>query len=396
MSCGCGSCMFVEYGGGATGVDSTEHDTAPAPPAPAEPRKGSKAWAINEACRIVGIAYRGIGEYDEASDCFCSASPDADYRNGGRALAFVEAAVKEKLAREKSPAPEAKGEMSPPHGIRCESCLAGAPHERDRHCYSVAQLMEHIAALRTRAREAEEREAKWRRELSAACELSERAREIVVSALNQPPEHYYDKHDNGEWSAEHIAFAIRSLFGERDEAREQRDAIRKHSEGLAHDLGKADGDRMTAFVALDTERAARLRAEAERDEAKTAAFYAFVAGSKWWEFAKTGATMWTGDVREAEEAAQERYPYAPHGLVREAEIRAKQAEERLAAAEAETTRLRVLFLDVERERNTLRASIARLVEAGDAMVHTECYDWPGHVARWLAAKADAPAAKETK
>ena len=82
-----------------------------------------------------------------------------------------------------------------------------------------AKLLAHDAALRARAREAEEREAKWRRELSAACELSERAREIVITALNQPPEHFYDKHDNGEWSAEHIAFAIRSLFRERDEAR---------------------------------------------------------------------------------------------------------------------------------------------------------------------------------
>jgi len=72
------------------------------------PRKGSKAWAIQEACRIVGIAFHGIAEYDEASDCFCSESRDEDYRNGGHALAFVEQAVKEKLAREKAPAPPAE------------------------------------------------------------------------------------------------------------------------------------------------------------------------------------------------------------------------------------------------------------------------------------------------
>lgn len=37
----------------------------------------------------------------------------------------------------------------------------------------------------------------------------------------------------------------------------------------------------------------------------------------------------------------------------------------------------------------LRARAQRLVEAGDAMVK-ECYDWPGLVSRWLAAKAETP------
>lgn len=64
-------------------------------------------------------------------------------------------------------------------------------------------------------------------------------------------------------------------------------------------------------------------------EAKAAAFYAFVAGAKWWEFEKTGATMWTSDTHKADAEAQRRYPFAPHPLVRVAEIRAEKAEREL-------------------------------------------------------------------
>ena len=35
---------------------------------------------------------------------------------------------------------------------------------------------------------------------------------------------------------------------------------------------------------------------------------AFVAGAKWWEYQKTGATMWHSDIREAEDEADRRYP----------------------------------------------------------------------------------------
>ena len=35
---------------------------------------------------------------------------------------------------------------------------------------------------------------------------------------------------------------------------------------------------------------------------------AFVAGAKWWEWHKEGATMWNSDVREAEDEAEKRYP----------------------------------------------------------------------------------------
>lgn len=35
---------------------------------------------------------------------------------------------------------------------------------------------------------------------------------------------------------------------------------------------------------------------------------AFVAGAKWWEYHKAGATMWQSDSNLAEEEAERRYP----------------------------------------------------------------------------------------
>jgi len=35
---------------------------------------------------------------------------------------------------------------------------------------------------------------------------------------------------------------------------------------------------------------------------------AFVAGAKWWEYEKEGATMWISDIRLAEKEAKKRYP----------------------------------------------------------------------------------------
>lgn len=35
---------------------------------------------------------------------------------------------------------------------------------------------------------------------------------------------------------------------------------------------------------------------------------AFVAGAKWWEFEKEGATMWPSDRNKAEAQAEKRYP----------------------------------------------------------------------------------------
>jgi hypothetical protein len=402
---------------------------SPAPPQPEPakanaPRKGSKAWAIQEACRIVGIAFHGIAEYDEASDCFCSESRDQDYRNGGHALAFVEAAVREKLAREKSPAPEATGEHkakrlaarlrmnAPPTNygdllreaadyletipeterqMRAWRKMAENPREpveckpeatgemaapavvASVYCTfrdmlgeidskttwmraSLTELEEEYVKARTRAREAEGREAKWRRELSAACELSERAREIVVSALNQPPEHYYDKHDNGEWSAEHIAFAIRSLFRERDEAREQRDDLSRENKGLRDQRDAISDQREDLANEILVERAARGKAEEYKDRLR---------GECVGTLTDVGAYM----LVDSDPTAPGEVASAIRRVARERD----QNAARLAAAEAR---------------------IARLVRAGDDLAR-----WvdPGPAVQgWAAAKADAPAAKETK
>lgn len=49
-----------------------------------------------------------------------------------------------------------------------------------------------------------------------------------------------------------------------------------------------------------------LRARAAELEAERAA--AFVAGAKWWEYTKAGATMWGTDVNKAEAEAERRWP----------------------------------------------------------------------------------------
>ena len=72
----------------------------------------------------------------------------------------------------------------------------------------------------------------------------------------------------------------------------------------------------------------------ERDEAKTAAWYAFVAGAKWWEYHSTKGTMWQSDVIKIEAEASARYPYAPHWQVRVAEIERDAARAELADAKA--------------------------------------------------------------
>ena len=57
--------------------------------------------AIREACRIVALAYRSIGDFSEPSDGFCDLCPFSDdpvsYRNAGRALEYVRLAVVAKL-----------------------------------------------------------------------------------------------------------------------------------------------------------------------------------------------------------------------------------------------------------------------------------------------------------
>ena len=56
---------------------------------------------IREACRIMALAYRSIGDFSEPSDGFCdlclfSSDPFA-YRNTGKALEYVRLAVVAKL-----------------------------------------------------------------------------------------------------------------------------------------------------------------------------------------------------------------------------------------------------------------------------------------------------------
>ena len=50
---------------------------------------------------------------------------------------------------------------------------------------------------------------------------------------------------------------------------------------------------------------------------------AFVSGAKWWEFTKTGATMWGDDQNKAREEALRRYPHAPTPM-EEAHLRENQ------------------------------------------------------------------------
>ena len=99
-----------------------------------------------------------------------------------------------------------------------ESRLAAEREAHEETTKAMNVAYEAMTATESRLAAAEAETARWRRELSAACELSERARSIVQEALNQPPEYHYDHCDNGEWSAEHAAHAIRVLFEQRDSA----------------------------------------------------------------------------------------------------------------------------------------------------------------------------------
>ena len=61
-----------------------------------------KQEAIREACSIVSLAYRSVGDYSAASDGFCDEcevkqSPLSNYSNQGFALQYVREAVLLKL-----------------------------------------------------------------------------------------------------------------------------------------------------------------------------------------------------------------------------------------------------------------------------------------------------------
>lgn len=65
----------------------------------------TRAEAIKEACSIVALAYRSIGDYSHASDGFCDKcqadrSPAWTFQNQGFALEYVRLAVLTALKRD--------------------------------------------------------------------------------------------------------------------------------------------------------------------------------------------------------------------------------------------------------------------------------------------------------
>jgi len=96
--------------------------------------------AIREACSIVAMAYRSIGDYSQPSDGFCSGCPpqehpDWNYQNAGQALQYVRTAVVRALAedghtvalecRESQPACSVCGISVTTRGELCPSCWLG-------------------------------------------------------------------------------------------------------------------------------------------------------------------------------------------------------------------------------------------------------------------------------
>lgn len=64
----------------------------------------TKESAIKEACEIVALVYKSIGDYTYSSDCFCTPAenlyayyPESSYRNSGEALWYVKNAVIKQL-----------------------------------------------------------------------------------------------------------------------------------------------------------------------------------------------------------------------------------------------------------------------------------------------------------
>lgn len=59
----------------------------------------SKLGTARRLCDLLSTTNRRLTGYDELADCFCTTIPipEADYRNDGTALAFIEAAVEAAL-----------------------------------------------------------------------------------------------------------------------------------------------------------------------------------------------------------------------------------------------------------------------------------------------------------
>lgn len=218
---------------------------------------GPTVTAGGLVCRNCG----GAGRYAGATDprdgtiewlaCPCTApAPPQPERTAE--TCFCGHCEYERDRRESPPAPpaEAKGEMTPPHGIRCDRCLAGVPHERDRHCYSIAQLMEHIAALRTRAREAESFAAHWIARAATVLRERDEAREQREDLAN-------------EILAERSDLAAANARAEKAERHNLWWSNRTKAAEDERDAREAQ--RAACYADLTTERAARVAAEAERD-----------------------------------------------------------------------------------------------------------------------------------
>jgi hypothetical protein len=76
------------------------------------------------------------------------------------------------------------------------------------------------------------------------------------------------------------------------------------------DFTGADADKF--FAAIDAARSALLAAkQVEGTWSPDDIRRAFVEGAKWWEYAKTGGTMWQSDIDHTEEVATKRYPLPP-------------------------------------------------------------------------------------
>ncbi len=103
--------------------------------------------------------------------------------------------------------------------------------------------------------------------------------------------------------------------------------------------------------AIDVENARLIAAApdlaADLLEARSATYHAFVQGAKWWEWHKTGGTMFQSDQRLAEFAAEERYPYAPHQLVAAMQAERDEARAQLEALTGQVQRVEMVAAALE-------------------------------------------------
>jgi len=107
-------------------------------------------------------------------------------------------------------------------------------------------------------------------------------------------------------------------------------------------------------------------ARAEVERVRNASYHAFVAGAKWWEFHSTGGTMWQSDQGLVHDEATKRWPYAPHGLVREQELRADAAESALAAEQQARAEAERRFLDATEDLGRANLRLVAEERAYDA------------------------------